>query len=374
MQSGEPGRPSLARLLLGHTLYWAFQLLGWGCVVVLKLLLMLTDPGPDPYSGPSNFIIIGGLALCTHFYRVFIHLAGWRYLNWKELIPRIAIGALVIAVAYSLCLPFIIPIDLIGPPRVEHYSGMWRLSLAIFGCFIFIVAWSGVYFGYHLQSDYQRMQLQQLRLQADQLRLQAALREAEHRTLSAQVNPHFLFNSLNTLRSLITENPDKARDAVTDLARVFRCSLKTSRENLITLREEMEMVNSYLSLEKARFESRLIIHDNIPQQALEAMLPPFLLQILIENAIKYGQGSEPCMEISYSASLSDEGLSLRVTNPGKIADPRDTNSAAGIGLQNSRLRLELLFGNRAFLNLTAAAENTVVAEALIPQLQLGGAV
>lgn len=326
---------------------------------MMRLLLVLSESSAIPFSHPYTLLLILSLAFCTHAFRIFIHLAGWRCLSWKELVPRVIAACMIMAVVYALCVPLIIPPAMVARSQ-DPVNIAWSLGKLALGIFSFLLTWSGVYFGFHLVNDYQRMQI-------NHLRLRAALREAEHRALSAQVNPHFLFNSLNTLRSLIVENPEKAREAVSDLARVFRCSLKTSHEDLITLREEMEMVNSYLSLEKARFESRLVIHDNIPEQALEAMLPPFLLQILIENAIKYGKSPQPFLEIAYSASISDQGLILRVTNPGRISEPGG-GFTTGIGLNNSRLRLKLLFGSRAFLSLTDSRENTVIAEALIPQL------
>ena len=98
------------------------------------------------------------------------------------------------------------------------------------------------------------------------------------------------------------------------------------------------------------------------------MLPPFLLQTLIENAIKYGIGQHLQAEISYRASLGTEGLTLQVTNPGQIRPPSTRDSVTGIGLENSRLRLKLLFGTKASLNLKSLRDNSVVAEALIPQL------
>ncbi|PTY06022.1 hypothetical protein DB346_01260 [Verrucomicrobia bacterium LW23] len=354
---------SFVRLLLGHPLYWACQALVWGCVLMTNIIHVLTDPLSAPLANPYSLVFFACLAGSTHLYRIFIHLAGWKKLKWRELLPRVLIAAIVIAAVQAVAIAMIVPPEMFSPahrPQIQLSLG-WHILLITCGNFIFIMAWSVAYFGYHLHEDYQQIQM-------NQLRLQAALREAEHRALSAQINPHFLFNSLNTLRSLILENPEKARDSVTELACLFRSSLQTSRHNLITLREEMETVRSYLSLEKARFESRLIISDDVPEETLNAKLPPFLLQTLIENAIKYGVGKRRCAEISYRASLGADGLTLEVTNPGKIEEP--LISATGIGLSNSRLRLELLFGSRAFLHLKSVPEGVVSAEALIPQMEV----
>ncbi len=356
-------RPSkvilLARLFLGHPLYWACQVFGWGSVCVISLLHVLIDPPRASVLHLHSTVLFLSLACFSHFYRVFIRLNNWGELNWRQLLPRAVLASVLIAVAHAILVTALISTGLEGT-NTSGPAPHGHLFFLTLSDFFLISAWSGIYFGYHFHVDYQKMQV-------NQLRLQVSLREAEHRALSAQVNPHFLFNSLNTLRSLIDENPEKAREAVTELARLFRASLKTTRKDLITLREELETVQSYLSLEQFRFENRLVVRGNVPEEALEAKLPPFLLQTLIENAIKYGVGPQLHAEISYQARLDANGLTLQVTNPGqiRIGSPRD--SISGVGLENSRLRLQLLFGTKASLNLKPMPNNSVLAEALIPQ-------
>ncbi len=337
------------------------QFAGWGSAVAITWLHILIDDARSPISGVCSTTLF--LCACgfSHIYRMVIRLDRWSELNWISITARAALACLLIALANALIAIFLFPGPTPNPANPEfafrpHFFGV------VMANFILMAAWSGIYFGYHFREQYQQIQV-------NQLRLQVALREAEHRALSAQINPHFLFNSLNTLRSLVEENPEKAREGITELARLFRASLKTTRQNLITLREEMETVHSYLSLEQSRFEDRLIIRSDIPADTMEATLPPFLLQTLIENAIKYGVGPRISAEISFRACLNRKGLLLQVTNPGQIQPPRGQDSVTGIGLENSRLRLQLLFGSKASLNLTSLRENSVLAEALIPQLQ-----
>jgi sensor histidine kinase YesM len=359
-----------SRLFLGYPSYWACQAGGWTGAWIINLLHLVTEPGPkyEPVTSLRSVGVFLSLAGFSHLYRIFIHIKNWRALGWQQLLPRAVGGAFVIAAAHALIVSTILSSDL---ARISGSRGIMadaHVALFALGNLVLISAWSALYFGYHFQVNFQK-------LQVNELRLQVALREAEHRALTAQVNPHFLFNSLNTVRALIDESPDKAREAVTQLARVFRASLNTSRKDLITLREEMETVRSYLSLERARFEDRLIIRDDIPDDILESRLPPFLLQTLIENAIKYGVGNKSSSEISYGARLDENGLNLRVTNPGRLipspqmaAGPAH-NGTTGLGLENSRLRLQLLFGPHAFLHLTCLSDSLVQAEALIPQLK-----
>ncbi len=347
-------------MVFGHPLYWACQAFGWGGIWTISLLHVLIDSTPAPVSHLNGSTLFLALATLSHFYRIGIWLNNWRTMTWWKLLPRVVISSAVIALAATLLIRIFVPLEHspINPSRQVPDAHLFFLTISNF---LIMLSWSGIYFGYHFQVDYQKIQV-------NQLRLQVSLREAEHRALSAQIKPHFLFNSLNVVRSLIEENPTKAREAVTQLARLFRASLKTTRKNLISLREELETVNSYLSLEQSRFENRLVVQSNVSTDALEAKIPPFLLQTLIENAIKYGVGSQATVEISYSAYLDKEGLKLQVTNPGQIRSPRD--STIGMGLENSHLRLRLLFGCRASLGLRSMKDNRVSAEALIPQLTL----
>jgi two-component system LytT family sensor kinase len=356
MNLSHSGSQSTTKVLFGYPAYWGCQLLGWSCVWAISLLHVLTEPPgeSEPISLVSGIVCFVGLVCFSHFYRIFIYYNHWCNLDWRKLLPKALLASSVIAITETIFIALIHP-DL-------------HLAFLTLVHFILITAWSTVYFGYHFQVAFQKMQV-------DKLRLQVALREAEHRALSAQINPHFFFNSLNTVRSLIDENPEKARDAITQLARLFRASLKTSRQNLVTLREEMDTVRSYLSLEKSRFEERLIIRYDIPEELLESKLPPFLLQTLIENAIKYGVGDSPQTEISYRAYLDANGLNLQVTNPGQIRHHRSSTnspreSTTGVGLESSHLRLHLLFGSKAFLRLNEVGDSHVRAQVLIPQTRV----
>ncbi len=254
------------RLFLGRPLYWVCQVYGWGGIWGFAMFHIVIDPPRAHLSVMQSSFLFLSLGCLSHLYRIFIQLNHWCDLNWKKLLPKAAMGSFVIALIHIVWVCAFFSTDFAETSPFEFIPHGHLIFLGI-GSFFLISAWSGIYFGYHLHVDYQKMQV-------DQLRLQVALREAEHRALSAQINPHFLFNSLNTLRSLIDENPEKAREAVTELARLFRASLKTTRKNLITLREELETVQSYLSLEQSRFENRLVVHGDVPAETMEATLPP----------------------------------------------------------------------------------------------------
>jgi len=180
---------------------------------------------------------------------------------------------------------------------------------------------------------------------------------AELKALQAQVNPHFLFNALNTVVSFCRTDPEKARHLLLQLGDFFRKNLK-SGEKFVTLREECEHIRAYLAIEQARFSERLGVREEITEDALNWRLPGLTLQPLVENAIKHGiyPMSTPG-EILISALVEDESLVVRISDNGvgisaeKLtlinAGVEVSTSGLGIGLQNVAQRLQILYGKRA---------------------------
>ena len=176
--------------------------------------------------------------------------------------------------------------------------------------------------------------MQRHRYQAElrQTQMGEALQAAELRLLKAQLNPHFLFNALNGLRSLIADEPGRARDSVTQLARMLRYTLASGDEDLVSLERELEMVDDYLALESLRLAERLQVERDIAPAARTARFPSMLLQTLVENAIKHGiatlkQGGTLRIE----AHVVDKDLVLRVVNP-RPTDTRELEKR-GSGLE-----------------------------------------
>ncbi|HEX2862435.1 MAG TPA: sensor histidine kinase, partial [Lacunisphaera sp.] len=222
-----------------------------------------------------------------------------------------------------------------------------------------------VYFIYHIFERLRRMQL-------EQLQLAASVKEAELRALKSQVNPHFLFNSLNSLRALIDEDAPRARESVTRLANMLRYSLQSGQQETVGFEEEVRIVEDYLALEQIRHESRLRVRWEIADETRGLAVPPMLLQTLVENAVKYGiSPRREGGEIGIAAALGGGDLHIRVSNPGDLASPSTAvaaraGSSTGVGLRNASERLQLLFGDRARLSLTAGPAGCVTAHVLIP--------
>jgi two-component system, LytTR family, sensor kinase len=180
-----------------------------------------------------------------------------------------------------------------------------------------------------------------------QAQLEALVNEAELKILRSQLNPHFLFNSLNSISSLTVTDPVKAREMIVKLSDFMRYSLSGKNEQPVTLREEMESLRLYLDIEKIRFRERLVCEEEIDKECLEAILPGMLLQPLYENAIKHGvyESAEPII-IKTSAVLESGKVVLSVFNtvdPGVVTVKKGT----GTGLHSVRKRLELFFGEES---------------------------
>jgi LytS/YehU family sensor histidine kinase len=228
--------------------------------------------------------------------------------------------------------------------------------------FIIILAvhgsWVAIYLAFAMQRHRYAAELRQAQLGE-------ALQAAELRLLKSQLNPHYLFNALNGLRSLIADDPDRAREAVTQLARTLRYTLASGDEDLVSLERELEMVEDYLALESLRLADRLRVEREIEPDARAARIPAMLLQTLVENAIKHGiaplkQGGT----LSIRAQIVERNLLLRVVNPRPTETPTTANE--GVGLKNSSERLRLLFGSRASLRLDLSQAGQATAAVRLP--------
>jgi LytS/YehU family sensor histidine kinase len=320
-----------------------------------------------PWSKASTLwggVCLSGIAL-THLLRWIIKRRGWLALKPGALMGRVLVAVLVIAViAYlnTMALSEAVYGTLVTPIASAFYQRL-TVSGQLRNQFIFMVvvhgAWVAIYLAIAIQRHRYRAELRQAQLGE-------ALRAAELRLLQSQLNPHFLFNSLNGLRSLIADDPAQAREAVTQLARMLRYTLASGDEDLVTFERELEMVDDYLALESMRLADRLRVERDIAPAARGVRVPAMLLQTLVENAIKHGiaalkQGGT----LRIGAQVEGRDLVLRVTNP-RPEGPQVPRQDSGVGLRNASQRLRLLFGERGSIALDLANPGQAVAEARLP--------
>lgn len=180
------------------------------------------------------------------------------------------------------------------------------------------------------------------------LRYRVLAREAELRAFKAQVDPHFLFNSLNAVASMCGSRPLEAREMAQRLADFFRLILRLGALERITLAEEVDLVTRYLAIEKVRFGDRLTVHINVDEGASQCLVPPLLLQPLVENAVRHGVASMvDGGTVDITGTLENHLLRIVIDNP---ADPdRADVRGEGIGLENARGRLSAVSEGRAML-------------------------
>ncbi|MGR5279499.1 LytS/YhcK type 5TM receptor domain-containing protein [Vibrio rotiferianus] len=202
-------------------------------------------------------------------------------------------------------------------------------------------------------------------LYGDYQQQQTLLAQAEIKLLHAQVNPHFLFNALNTISAITRRDPDKARELIQNLSHFFRSNLKQNI-NTVTLKEELAHVNSYLSIEKARFTDRLEIEIDIEPELLDIKLPSFTLQPLVENAIKHGISNmlEGGKVKVYSQAHPQGALITVEDNAGSYEPPKENHS--GLGMEIVDKRLSNQFGRDSALKITSQQHQFTKMSFIIP--------
>ncbi|MGH9752390.1 MAG: sensor histidine kinase [Blastocatellia bacterium] len=325
------------------SLYWLLQLVGW-----TGYLLDRWIQGPS-YFFPVAFtyiLIAFGLSCCLRpiYHRV-----------WQGSPSVLKVGVVTLVCSTLAAFFWLLVSQLLfwafdfGPyPKNVTWPfyliGTFEYTLSHHKPFLFL-SWSALYFGIKYWQDRQRQE-------ARALRADALAKEAELQMLRYQLNPHFLFNSLNSVSALIREDPRRAERMLNELSEFLRYSLVGAKVSDAPLRDELEAVRNYLGIEKIRYEDKLAVKFDIEPSAEDFRVPSLLIHPLVENALKYGmQTSALPLEIVVTARGGAGSLWLEVINTGawveQSSDGSKTNGqGAGIGLENIRRRLEQAFPQR----------------------------
>lgn len=237
------------------------------------------------------------------------------------------------------------------------FSKMLLVLSNAFSYYILFFIWNLIYFVYHYVGKSRKQQL-------DTLRLESLVKELELQTIKAHINPHFIFNSLNSIRALVVENPERARQAITELSNILRSSMKTEKVETVPLEKELDIVKDYLALENMRFEDRLQVQYEIDEDTLDQPVPPMMLQTLVENAIKHGISKQINGGIvKVISDFKGDYHELVVQNTGQLNG--DMN-AEGFGLSSTTNRLSLLYGDKARFRIKQINGSLVEATVMIP--------
>jgi hypothetical protein len=321
--------PLLARL----DWYWILQVIGWGAIAIFLMLAFgkfLTRPGAIAACILDG---VSGLVL-TDVWRRFMKARRWtsRPIDWRHFaVPAFVLGPLQVLSVWA------ISVILMG----REEGGSWLPMLLVF--------WSGVMLAWQVCYLAAAAVRRANRFESEALRLDVLAKDAELRALQAQVNPHFFFNSLNSVRALVFENQQSAAQMIDQLATLMRYTLASSYAESVALKEELEAVQAYLAIEKIRFEERLNVALDIAGGMEQVTIPPMSLQTLVENAVKYGvEQSSTGTEICIRASHADGKAFIEVANRGALAS---LGNSTRVGLTNARKRLVHAKGDGASLEL-----------------------
>ena len=338
--------------------YWIAQLVGWGGLTVISILSSSMGSLREAliFALAKTFCMATGLGL-SHLWRHYLRQRGWLDRNRDFPFRGLLAGLMLLSVVQT---GFLALSDLLfrgGAVFEDEPAILASLLLLVFLWFVVFLIWT---LCYAVTLSRRRA----VRFELEKLELEVSVKDAELRALQDQVNPHFFFNSLNSIRALIYQDADAAAAAVSRLAGMMRHNLQQGRADTVPLAEELDAVGAYLEMEKLRFEERLQSSMAIEAGLEQTRLPPMVLQTLVENAVKHGveRSTGPC-ELRIAARSANGNVLLTVANQGCLSE---VSSSTRLGLANAAQRLTLLFGPLATCTLVEA-DGWVIATVVLPQ-------
>ena len=338
--------------------YWWCQIIGWGADAAVSLFFAWTYRDSVTAEFVQRVMIVVGLGfVLTHIMREIII----RLKVLQKNFDKQAIYFVTITIGFAILYSFLMLIcwrelNLLEG-REKNYS-LFRLMIGgTFNSFITLLVWNLIYFMYHYVEKNRTEQI-------DKLRLEALVRELELKTIKSHINPHFIFNSLNSIRALVDENPGRARTAITELSNILRNSMQAEKLETVPLEKELSIVKDYLALEQMRFEERLKISFEIDEDTLDQPIPPMMLQTLVENAVKHGISKQVNGgEIKIYSDFVNDHHEIKIKNTGRLNGYRNPD---GFGIQSTQNRLSLMFGEKASFSIRDTGLNFVEAIVIMP--------
>lgn len=344
-------------------LYWLSQVTGWFGYILLILFQNVVTGHVDV--GIVKVLIVNfilGIGL-SHGMRYVIVSSGMLKTKIYRLLPRVIFLSIFTGVLAALIYASISDLFFSDVEPILELENTIVIELIVPFITIFLF-WNILYFAAIYLKNYEREEVKNLRLTA-------SMNEVELNNLRSQMNPHFIFNALNSIRALVDENPVLAKRSITQMSHILRSSLASGKRKFVSLKEEMKVVKDYLQLESIRYEERLNFSLDVNTEYENCSIPPLLIQTLVENAIKHGIAKLPAgghIKIIVESS-ENELLKISVANSGRLADKPSEDDSTGIGLANTKRRLKLLYGSAAKLKIFNE-EDEVICEVLIPNKRI----
>jgi two-component system, LytTR family, sensor kinase len=337
--------------------YWWCQICGWSVVGLSNLFFahIFEQKVSTIYLERILTLITAGI-LSTHLLRAFIKKMHWLTLPIEKVLPKLIVAVIVTTLVLILFQMGVIHIfNLYENKRNLDFTT--RLLANVLNVGIFTIPWTLIYYFYHYNSENRKQQF-------DTLKLESLVKELELKTIKSHINPHFIFNALNSIRALIDENPGRARTAITELSNILRSSMQAEKLETVSFEKELNIVKDYLALEHIRFEDRLRVEYDIDEDTLNQPIPPMMLQTLVENAIKHGISKQVNGgNVKIISDFKGDYHELVIQNTGYLNGSLYDD---GFGITSTKTRLQLLFGVKANFNIKEVNSNTVEATILIP--------
>jgi two-component system, LytTR family, sensor kinase len=338
------------------SLYWICQIGGWLLFVLSQSLFFKLENAFTVNVAISQFMmLVFGIAV-SHLYRYIIIKFNWVRIKTIFLIPRVIVTTVVLATIMDYTQYGIeLGLNIAG----GKHQDLVTIATNILNLAFVFFFWSLIYFSFHYIENYKKAEI-------ENLKWEASINEIELNKLKSQLNPHFMFNAMNSIRALVDENPQKSKEAITQLSNILRNTLQMGKNKLIPFEEEMKIVNDYLALEAIRYEERLKSSVIIDPESKSFNVPPLMLQTLVENGIKHGiskltEGG--ILEIK--TIIKGNKLHIMISNSGNISGSLENDN--GFGIKNTKQRLQLLYGKEASLKIENKNSTTVLTELILPK-------
>ncbi|MCH7407867.1 histidine kinase [Belliella sp. DSM 111904] len=342
-------------------LYWILQLLGWMGFALINLFFVSLGRGISSVQVGAYFSLALYYLISTHVLRYVIKKYHWFNKSFNQLLWNTFIALLILGLSNTIAQILInLAYDIL---ILNEDLSPLVLAANVFVSFLFYALWAMLYFIFHFLDNYNQS-----------LKYEAKINEIQLNHLKSQLNPHFIFNALNSVRALVDEDPNKAKSAITQLSNILRFSLMMDKKRVIDFEKEINTVKDYLNLEMIRFEERLTVQYDIEPEAFSYRIPPMMLQTIVENAIKHGisnrvQGG--LIVVKCYEGLTDD-LYIQVKNSGQLKSQSFTKkrNGEGNGISNTIQRLKLIYGSRSSFKIFNSGDDFVITEIKIPKQSL----
>ena len=341
--------------------YWLCQLAGWSALLVIAMLSVTSDDLDDSvrFGMAKAFCVLTAFAL-SHGWHALLKRRNWLGRFPEAPVRPLVAGLLLLAILETGAL-------LLADMLFRGGELLRDGDVGVIDYILLVILWFGVFAVWTLCYAIALTRRRARHSELEKLQLQVSVKDAELRALQFQVNPHFFFNSLNSIRALIYADPPAAANAVSQLAGMMRQRLQADPGSTIPLGTEMAAVSAYLGIEKLRFDERLQVSIDVDPALASTPVPPMAVQTLVENAIKHGveRMVAPC-QVVIAARLGEDGLvRIEIRNQGRLAQ---SSTSTRLGLSNTVQRLALQCGPQASCVL-AEEDGWVRATVTLPQGQ-----